>query len=507
MSALARLGENGDAAQREDTPLLPRRHVLVRRSPGPFALRWALLTCLLLGCGDDAAGTPATTAPALTETPPQPPAAPPTPRPPGDPAPTPPGQPASDGAAADPGTPPDTTADGAAPTPPGGTAGSTPGTTPLDATAAGAPGVCTREDRVPLEVMPERGAPGLATEGTTLWVAGYRFDEGRERVQVMRVSAGRAVLEGELQVDPPLTQGRHAAPGLLHDGTRTLLAYTDGRGKLFVAALGGAPTLISELADIRLSPTLAKVAGGYAVTFTDSSGPTPRAILVRLNAELGRVAEHVLHPDYMGGTAPFLVREPDGSAHRVAFADPRRGLSTLLLATLGPDGVPSGEPVTVSVVSQLTDPARVVMAEARDTRRLHVGFTAVDARGATAVGHLFSNGPSNPRPLIQNRGYGVLDLDALGLPHGALFVVDSPLADPDTSPRELVVRLVDGQSFGEPLSLRSPDGTARAGRLARLADGTVMVAYTGLREIYVERLRCPDIAAPVAAPAPSPGPP
>ena len=87
-------------------------------------------------------------------------------------------------------------------------------------------------------------------------------------------------------------------------------------------------------------------------------------------------------------------------------------------------------------------------------------------------------------------------------PHGALFVVDSPLADPDTSPRELVVRLVDGQSFGEPLSLRSPDGTARAGRLARLADGTVMVAYTGLREIYVERLRCPEIAAPVAAPAP-----
>ena len=61
MSALARLGEHGAAAQREDPPLRPRRHVLVRRAPGPFALRWALLTCLLLGCGDDAAGTPATT--------------------------------------------------------------------------------------------------------------------------------------------------------------------------------------------------------------------------------------------------------------------------------------------------------------------------------------------------------------------------------------------------------------------------------------------------------------
>jgi hypothetical protein len=300
-------------------------------------LRWALLASLLLGCGDDAASTPEAPSPALTDTPPQPAAPRPTPTPPDDPAPTPPGHAAPDGAAADPGTPTGTTADSAAPTPPGGPAG----TTPADATAAGAPGPCTREDRAPLEVMPERGAPGLATEGTTLWVAGYRFDEGRERVQVMRVSAGRAVLEGELQVDPPLTQGRHAAPGLLHDGARTLVAYTDGRGRLFVAALGGAPTLITELADIRLSPTLAKVAGGYAVTFTDSSGPTPRAILVRLNAELGRVAEHVLHPEYMGGTAPFLVREPDGSAHRVAFADPRRGLSTLLLADLHPTAAPT----------------------------------------------------------------------------------------------------------------------------------------------------------------------
>ena len=163
------------------------------------------------------------------------------------------------------------------------------------------------------------------------------------------------------------------------------------------------------------------------------------------------------------------------------------------------DGTPRGEPATVSVVSQLTDPARVVMAEARDSQRLHVGFTAVDARGATAVGHLLSNGPSNPRPLIENRGYGILDLDALGLPHGALFVVDSPLGAADTSPRELVVRQVSGQEFGAPLTIQSPDHTARAGRLARLSDGTVLVAYTGLREIYVERLRCPEIAAPASA--------
>ena len=41
----------------------------------------------------------------------------------------------------------------------------------------------------------------------------------------------------------------------------------------------------------------------------------------------------------------------------------------------------------------------------------------------------------------------------------------------------------------------------RKTRLARLADGTVMVAYTGLREIYVERLRCPEITAPASAAA------
>ena len=58
---------------------------------------------------------------------------------------------------------------------------------------------------------------------------------------------------------------------------------------------------------------------------------------------------------------------------------------------------------------------------------------------------------------------------------------------------------MSGQEFGAPLTIQSPDHTARAGRLARLSDGTVLVAYTGLREIYVERLRCPEIAAPASA--------
>jgi hypothetical protein len=355
--------------------------------------------------------------------------------------------------------------------------------------------------------MPERGAPGLAAVGDALWVAGYRHEGAREWVQVMRVAAGRARAEAELPVEPPLTQARHAAPAVLHDNGHAIVAYTDGRGRLLVTSPGQTPTLVTELADIRLSPTLAKVAGGYAVTFTDSNGPTPRAILVRLGSDLARLGEHVLHPDYMGGTAPFLVREPDGSAHRVAFADPRRGLSSLLLADLGADGAPRGEPRTVSVVSQLSDPARVVMVEARAAGRLHVGFTAVDARGATAVGHLYSDGPGNPRPLIPNRGYGVLDLDGLGLPHGALFVADSPLADPDTSPRELVIRQVSAGGFGELLAVRSPDGTARAGRLARLADGTLMLAYTGLSALFVERLRCPEVLAASAADADDAAPP
>ena len=375
-----------------------------------------------------------------------------------------------------------------------------PTATPLDAIGTGdVPGACERADQAPLEVMPERGAPGLTAEGDALWVAGYRHEEGREWVQVMQVAADRTRTAAELPVEPPLTQTRHAAPAVLHDNGHVIVAYTDGRGRLLVATPGQAPTLVTELSDIRLSPTLANVAGGYAVTFTDSNGPTPRAILVRLSPDLARLAEHVLHPAYMGGTAPFLVREPDGSAHRVAFADPRRGLSTLMLVELGADGAPRGEPSTVSVVSQLSDPARVVMVEARNARRLHIGFTAVDARGATAVGHLYSDGPGNPRPLIANRGYGILDLDALGLPNGALFVADSPLADPDTSPRELVIRQVSPGGFGEPLAIRSPDGTARAGRLARLADGTLMVAYTGLSALYVERLRCPEVLAASAA--------
>ncbi|MCB9656236.1 MAG: hypothetical protein H6726_01195 [Sandaracinaceae bacterium] len=472
-------------------------------------LCWCVL-CLALtvaGCGDDpsepegTASAPESPAPEAPRPDPEPserapdrpvdaPAAPAAPDAPAEPtgadADAPPGTAA--------GNSPEATPGGATPADTSGNPSTTAVTSTADATEP--PGACTRVSRAPLEVMPERGAPGLAAHGSSLLVAGYRHEGEREWVQVMSVEGGRAQTEAELPVVPPLTQSRHAAPAVLFAGGRTVVAYTDGRGRLFVATPGQAPTQVTELADIRLSPTLATVAGGVAVTFTDSSGPTPRAILVRLGGDLQRVAQHVLHPDYMGGTAPFLVREPDGSAHRVAFADPRRGLSSLLLAELDPQGAPRGEPRTVSVVSQLSDPARVVMVDAHEASRLHIGFTAVDARGATAVGHLFSDGPSNPRPLIPNRGYGILDLDGLGLPHGALFVVDSPLGDPDTSPRELVVRQVNANQFGEPLTVRSPDGTARAGRLARVADGTVMVAYTGLHALFVEALRCPDLATP-----------
>ena len=455
------------------------------------ALSVAVLLATLGGCGDDAARSTASPRPQPVSAPHEP-AEGPSPRAEAD-------SPAQEGAQAATANATDGAGTGSAPAgappaadPSGATGGSAAGGEPGSGTGE-LPGACSRADRAPLEVMPERGAPGLAADGAALVVAGYRHEGEREWVQVMCVEAGRARSLAELPVDPPLTQSRHAAPAVLQDGGRAIVAYTDGRGRLLVASPGGAPTRVTELADIRLSPTLAKVTGGYAVTFTDSSGPTPRAILVRLGPDLARLSEHVLHGDYMGGTAPFLVREPDGSARRVAFADPRRGLSSLLLAALGPDGTPQGEPQTVSVVSQLSDPARVVMVEARSAGRLHIAFTAIDGRGATAVGHLYSDGPSNPRPLIANRGYGILDLDGLGLPHGALFVVDSPLGDPDTSPRELVVRQVGAEGFGEPLSLRSPDGTARAGRLARLADGTVMVAYTGLSALYVERLSCPEV--------------
>lgn len=445
----------GAAGPRRARPLAPPMY-----APGTWRRATGLWLALALGssgCGDEASR--ATSSPVVEPAPPPDSPASPTPRsPPPD---APPTREASAPAHGSEDTEPPR-AEGATPSAPSPANGAAPGndTTPTDAVP---PGACERVERSPIEVMPERGAPGLSAGGAALWVAGYRHEGEREWVQVMRVEGRRAHLEAELPVVPPLTQSRHAAPAVLHDGGRVVVAYTDGRGRLLVSSPGATPTLITALADIRLSPTLAKVAGGYAVTFTDSNGPTPRAILVRLSATLARVGEHVLHPDYMGGTAPFLVREPDGSAHRVAFADPRRGLSSILLADLQADGTPRGEPRTVSVVSQLSDPARVVMVEARDAGRLHIGFTAVDARGATAVGHLYSDGPSNPRPLIPDRGYGILDLDGLGLPHGALFVVDSPLGDPDSSPRELVCGRSTRSTSRNPSACRAPTGPRARG--------------------------------------------
>jgi hypothetical protein len=138
-------------------------------------------------------------------------------------------------------------------------------------------------DAEPLNVLPQRGAPGLATRGAELLVGGYHFEAGRESVRVVSVQGTRALLVGELRVEPALTQGRHAAPALLADGERVLVAYTDGRGHLLVADLSQSEVdqsdrqvQVTELVDIRYSAGLTKTREGYAVIYTDSSGEHAR---------------------------------------------------------------------------------------------------------------------------------------------------------------------------------------------------------------------------------------
>ena len=366
------------------------------------------------------------------------------------------------------------------------------------ARASELPVACERLDDEPRSVLPQRGPVGLARadEATdTFFLAGYHYDGETESIQVYEVSPERLRKVGAAPVEPAMSMGRHAAPAIDIIGGRPRVLFTDGRGRLWYSDLSR-HQLVAPAADVRVPPVLARSGTGSVAVYADSGGDKPHVVAIPLDDAGAPGASHRLHPDYMGGTSPMRLRGEREGGRRIAFADPRGGFSNVLLSELDESGAPAPEPSVVTVVSQLQNPARVVVARQGDGARTHVGFTATDREGKTVVGYTVGGGGGNPQPLLQHRGYGLLDVDVVARVHSAVFVADSPLGVEDTASRELIVVQANERGIGPTLAIRGPDGTARAGRLVAMGDGTFYVAYTTLDAIHVERIRCSEAGTP-----------
>lgn len=356
------------------------------------------------------------------------------------------------------------------------------------------------------------GAVDIAAGGhadTPTWlVAGFVPGEREERLVVVSGQVDGSVERvASLAVEPPQLTTRRNGPGLSDAGA--FVAFSDGQRGVHLGRLrGGASLRVGAGTDARAVPRVRETeAGGALVVFSDASSGSARLMGVSVRVPetapdtLAATDPVLLSADNAGGNNPEWVdtpsRRPD--AFPLVYVDPRVNESPIMTLTLGSDGRAQGAPRALLSVSHLTDPARIAYAGS-SVERGHFAYTAIGRGAHAAVGYLPAGGGA-PTALVPSSGFGRLDVDGLArrTGEGAIFAADGALGEPMGSPREVRVRVVSmaggGPQLGEPLGVRGPGGNARGGRLTRLADGRVFLAY----------LAGPEAAAPSAteaAPAP-----
>lgn len=329
--------------------------------------------------------------------------------------------------------------------------------------------------------------------------AGYARREEHEDLWVVAarpLGLPRPLLREALEI--PARFDRRAAPGLgAFDAGHVGLALTDGaaNARFATLTLTGRRSewiLLGSSVDQRFSPAVALRGNRHAVAWTEAEPDQPMRVRYAAFDPSGReLARHDLTQPGMGACAPTFA---DGPSGELIFLDPHAGTSAILAAELAID------PPAVRVlrpVSHVYDPAK--LASVQVGARTFVGYTAVGTAAATAVGLVWSEGARQPppMPIVPSEGYGPLHVGAAAVGTRAVFVADRPRGRERDAAREIAVRLarVDGEStqLGDALVVRGPDdGPASLAQVARHADGTLALVFSGSDGVYASFLRCDE---------------
>lgn len=386
------------------------------------------------------------------------------------------------------------------PVPPGGAPATDDVALLVDATAP--PHGCIAVTRAPLRIWSRGGPADVVALPTGFVVAGYApGEQGGEEVFVVRVPTGHAPTPfTRFTIEVPAAAGlRDGPPGLADRSmAQVLLALTDGHGAVLTAALpiastGARPTLttIADGADLRFAPAVVVAHGVAGVAFTDGRSTPMRVRLATLRDDLGASSVRDLTPAAMGASAPVAFAGADTPS--LLFLDAHGGLSPILRVALGDDGAPA--PATVErPLSTVSQPAHIAVAAVGGST--WVAYTAVGRAATSAVGLVRLGSEAPPVALVPGTGYGRLHVDAVNAGRTAVFAADRPVAGAATTDAiktDVVVRVLDEAGLGPPLVVAELS-SQRAGSpaLARAADGTIAVAFTGPSGVYLSLIRCAD---------------
>ncbi|HET6335795.1 MAG TPA: hypothetical protein VFG30_21365 [Polyangiales bacterium] len=346
----------------------------------------------------------------------------------------------------------------------------------------------------PRPVWSETGIANVAASGDEFVVAGYVTRGEEERLFVVRITAA-----GKLEpIATETLKVRHAVkrvagPGLAADGSQGItVAYTDGRGKLFVQRLRGTYGAAAELelgdgVDTRFSPAVAYAKRGALIAYTVGSTPM-RSTLVRLDPQNRVISTHDITPAAMGAAAPAFVA--GASPPILVTADARSGMSPIARVVLDAEGNPSTPEVAVPV-GMMSQPPE--LAAAQSGAGTYVGYTGVGSAATSAVGLVkVSPKVGAPEPLVKGTAYGPLHLDAAASKQAVYFAMDAPTTAGKSPQHDIQVIRVDAQGVGPALRIAAASGDATNAAIARAKDGTIGVVFSAQDGVYFAKLACVD---------------
>ncbi len=354
---------------------------------------------------------------------------------------------------------------------------------------------CVLIEETAQRVWPRFGPSTVIATRDRFFVAGYATEDDVETLFVVSATPGSLPTPVRTHtIMPRLAIPRAAPPGLLAQGETSLaIAFADGEGKVRLGTilLSAATSeiasreIVASGADIRFAPSLAAIDTGLLVAYTDATGRGMRAKVVVASQDAATTLD--VTPAAMGGASPTFAsgtRRPE-----LYFVDARAGVSPLVRVTF--DGATPAPGTVARPLGSVAEP--VVTRVVRTPIGSFAGYTAIGSAATSAIGIVSLDSPdATARPLVRGTGYGVLQLAATAAPAAALFALDSPLAAPPESPREVHLRVVDEAGEGPPLLIHGPDGHARSPGIARRADGVVAVSFATAGGVYVAFARCDD---------------
>ncbi len=377
--------------------------------------------------------------------------------------------------------------------PPAAQAEAAPEEAPAEAPPAAPPAGCAFAE--PHALQPGAWS-AIAAGSQGFVVAASAHPDGREAVTVRGVGvdgASRVLTHGAL-AHPVPPQHRRAGPALASAGGRLALVLVDGERRVLIAELAEDATdasltwsVVGEGASHRFAPALTAVGDAWAVAWTsEQGGMRVHGALVR-RGQAPRARE--LRAPAGGSAAPAFVA--GARAPTLLFVDPRVGLSVLHRVAVSADGF--AEPAVALPVSLVREPPALVAARAG--QHDWAAYTTSGSAATASIGLVrLAETDAPPRaPLVPETGYGVLHLAAAALPGDrAVFVGDAPQEPPPTAPRELHVRVLDGDgALSEPAVVRGPSGAAHRGRIAS-SNGAVAVSFTDGDQVHVALGRCAE---------------